>query len=114
MPAGPPGGLGEVPPGNALVCVGDRGEYVAPGYIITEAEPAVWTDSANEGRPQASRPAADRVGRDVPELPSTAESVADLGAGDVEPLPAVAVKRGRGGEREDGVRLSRSDRLRQP
>jgi hypothetical protein len=47
--AGPPGGPGEVPPDKALVCVGDRGEYEAPGYLITEAEFAVWTDSADDG-----------------------------------------------------------------
>ena len=33
------------PPDKALVCVGDMGEYEAPGYILTEAEFAVWTDA---------------------------------------------------------------------
>jgi hypothetical protein len=46
---GPPGGLDAVPPDKALVCVGDMGEYEAPGYILTEAEFAVWTDAADEG-----------------------------------------------------------------
>ena len=40
------------------------------------------------------------------------ESAAHLGTSDVEPLPAVGVKRGCSGEREDSVRLSRSDKLR--
>ena len=34
---------------KALACVGDKGEYEAPGYIITDAEFAVWTDSADDG-----------------------------------------------------------------
>lgn len=46
---GPPRGLDAVPPDKALVCVGDMGEYEAPGYILTEAEFAIWTDAADEG-----------------------------------------------------------------
>jgi len=46
---GPPGGLDEVPADRALVCVGDMGDYEAPGYIITEAEFATWTGSADHG-----------------------------------------------------------------
>jgi hypothetical protein len=46
---GPPRGLDAVPPDKAPVCVGDMGEYEAPGYILTEAEFAVWTDAADEG-----------------------------------------------------------------
>lgn len=46
---GPPRGLEDVPPDKALVCVADMGEYEAPGYILTEAEFAVWTDAADEG-----------------------------------------------------------------
>jgi hypothetical protein len=34
---------------KALACVGDKGEYQAPGSIITDAEFAVWTDSADDG-----------------------------------------------------------------
>jgi hypothetical protein len=37
---GPPDGLDEVPPDKALICVGDMGEYEAPGYIITEIDKA--------------------------------------------------------------------------
>ena len=36
--AGPPGGLDEMPPDRALICVVDMGDYEAPGYIITEIE----------------------------------------------------------------------------
>lgn len=46
---GPPRGLDAVPPDKALVCVGDMGEYEAAGYILTEAEFAVWTDASDEG-----------------------------------------------------------------
>ncbi len=44
---GPPPGLDEVPPDNALVCVGDQGSYEAAGYIITEYEFALWADPAD-------------------------------------------------------------------
>jgi hypothetical protein len=44
---GPPGGLEEVPPGKALICVADMGAYEAPGYIITEIELATWTGPAD-------------------------------------------------------------------
>jgi hypothetical protein len=46
---GPPRGLDAVPPDKALVCVGDMGEHEAPGYILTEAEFAIWADAADEG-----------------------------------------------------------------
>jgi hypothetical protein len=41
---GPPGGLDEVPPDKALICVADMGKYEAAGYIVTETEFASWTD----------------------------------------------------------------------
>ena len=44
---GPPGGLDEVPPDRALICVVDMGDYEAPGYIITEIELAAWADPAD-------------------------------------------------------------------
>ena len=44
---GPPGDWAEVPPGKALVCVSDMGEYEAAGYINTEQEFLSWTDSAD-------------------------------------------------------------------
>ena len=44
---GPPGGLDEVPPDKALICVVDMGDYEAPGYIITEIELAAWADPAD-------------------------------------------------------------------
>jgi hypothetical protein len=45
---GPPRDLDGVPADRALVCVGDMGDYEAPGYIITEAEFAAWTDAADD------------------------------------------------------------------
>jgi hypothetical protein len=45
--SGPPGGLDEVPPDKALICVVDMGDYDAPGYIITEIELAAWADPAD-------------------------------------------------------------------
>jgi hypothetical protein len=44
---GPPGALDEVRPDKALICVSDKGDYEAPGYIITEIELATWTDPAD-------------------------------------------------------------------
>ena len=44
---GPPGGLDEVPPDRALICMVDMGDYEAPGYIITEIELAAWADPAD-------------------------------------------------------------------
>jgi hypothetical protein len=44
---GPPGGLDEVSPDKALICVVAMGDYEAPGYIITEIELATWTDPAD-------------------------------------------------------------------
>lgn len=44
---GPPGGLDEVPADKALICVADRSEYEAAGYIITETEFATWTGTAD-------------------------------------------------------------------
>jgi len=46
---GPPRGLDDVPPDKALVCVVDMGEYEAPGYLLTEAEFAVWNGAVDEG-----------------------------------------------------------------
>jgi hypothetical protein len=46
---GPPAGLDELPPDKALICIGDMGEYEAPGYIITETEFANWTDPGDGG-----------------------------------------------------------------
>jgi hypothetical protein len=72
---GPPRGLDAVPPDKALVCVGDMGEYEAPGYILTEAEFAVWTNAADEGvktwllmGPRHRRRAVPRRGRGPAEL----------------------------------------------
>ena len=44
---GPPGGLDEMPPDRALICVVDMGDYEAPGYITTEIELAAWADPAD-------------------------------------------------------------------
>jgi hypothetical protein len=61
---GPPGGLDEVPPDRALICVVDMGDYEAPGYIITEIELATWADRADT-RPRTwllmDRGVADRL-----------------------------------------------------
>jgi hypothetical protein len=43
---GQPRGLDEIPPGKALLCVGDMGAYETAGYIITQGEFASWTDPA--------------------------------------------------------------------
>src|SRR5579872_7004226 len=60
----PPGGLDEVPPDRALICVVDMGDYEAPGYIMAETELATWADPADT-RPRTwllmDRGVADRL-----------------------------------------------------
>lgn len=46
---GPPGGLDEVPPDKALICVAGMGKYEAAGYIVTETEFTAWTDPPDVG-----------------------------------------------------------------
>src|ERR1700691_4340356 len=59
---GPPGDWAEVPPGKALVCVSDMGEYEAAGYINTEQEVLTWpgpADHAPRSRRLLGRETAD-------------------------------------------------------